>query len=376
MLFRFFRFFLLFSLALFPARSGWTQPRSIILCIGDGMGRQEVQAASIYAYGSIGKLVFEQFPYRAKVRTSTAYGRITDSAAAGTAMATGRKVKRGVISLAMPGTSGKMETILEKFKAMGKSTGLVTTSYITDATPAAFGAHEETRENRRQIAADYLERSRPNVLLGGGGNGMTPQLAKRAGYRVVTNALDLQTAVQDPSLVYLSGQFGERAMPFEYDGLGNYPHLADMAVSALSLLDRNPDGFFLMVEGGLIDYAGHSNDIKRNIGETLSFAHTVECILQWAQGRNDVLLIVTADHETGGLTVLENRGVHHYPKVSWSTTWHTDARVSLYAMGDGADAFAGNLENTAVYDVLSQQRIDPAHFLATSTSFLPVSPMP
>lgn len=372
---RFLRCSFLLSFLLFSARVGFAQPRNIILCIGDGMGLQEVQAASIYAYGQIGKLVFEQFPHKARIRTSTAYGRITDSAAAGTAMATGRKVKRGVLSLEIPGSSGKMETILEKFKAMGKRTGLVTTSYITDATPAAFGAHESSRENRRQIAEDYLQRSRPNVMLGGGGAGITRQLATRAGYRVVTNAVELQAAVRDHS-AFLSGQFGQGGMPFENDGLGPYPHLADMAEAAISLLDRGGDGFFLMVEGGLIDYAGHANDIARDIGETLGFARTVERLQRWAKGRQDVLLIVTADHETGGLTVLENKGVHRYPVVKWSTTWHTDARVPLYAVGEGAEVFAGTLENTAVYDVLSEQRIASSRHLATSSSFLPVSPLP
>lgn len=165
-------------------------------------------------------------------------------------------------------------------------------------------------------------------------------------------------------------------MPFEYDGLGQLPHLADMAGAALAILDRDVDGFFLLVEGGLIDYAGHANDIERNIGETLSFAHTVERILEWAHGRDDVLLVVTADHETGGLTVLENRGEHHYPRVRWSTRNHTMAQVPLYAVGDGAEAVAGILENTAVYALLSHQRIDRSRFLANSVPFLPISPLP
>lgn len=198
MVLRIARFILVLAFVLFSFRAAFAEPRSIILCIGDGMGEQEVRAASMYAYGSTGKLVFEQFPHQARIRTATVYGRITDSAAAGTAMATGKKVKRGVISLATSGSSKALQTILEKFEAMGKSTGLVTTSYITDATPAAFGAHEASREYRKRIASDYLKSSRPNVLLGGGGKGMTPERAMQAGYRVVTNAAELEAAVENP----------------------------------------------------------------------------------------------------------------------------------------------------------------------------------
>ncbi len=171
-----------FALSLFvlPALScsgKWARPpvhpapagaaRNVILFIGDGMGFAQVEAAGMFATGRPGTLSFETFPFRGSVRTGNAVGEVTDSAAAATAMATGVKVGNGVISMALPGNGAPLETALERFKASGKSTGLVTTTIITHATPAAFGAHEPSRNNYSGIADDYLNDSRPNVLLGG-----------------------------------------------------------------------------------------------------------------------------------------------------------------------------------------------------------------
>ena len=144
---------------------------------------------------------------------------------------------------------------------------------------------------------------------------------------------------------YVSGQFGSYHLPYEYDGGGDV-HLSDMTTTALDLLDNDADGFFMMVEGGRIDHAGHDNNLARNVYETLEFSATVTDILAWAAGRDDTLVVVTADHETGGLTILADNGPGALPTVSWSTGSHTGANVPVYAWGMNAGAFEGAMNNT------------------------------
>jgi len=154
------------------------QPKNVILLIGDGMGVGQIEAAGIFANGKTGSLFMESLPFSAQVVTCPAYSvspgasatqpaPVTDSAAAATALATGQKVSNSVLSLAIPGDGKPLTSVLEQFAAKGKSTGLVTSSYLLDATPAAFAAHVKERGMAKEIAADFL-RLRPNVLLGGG----------------------------------------------------------------------------------------------------------------------------------------------------------------------------------------------------------------
>jgi alkaline phosphatase len=334
-------------------------PRNVIVLIGDGMGFEQVSAAGMYAYGMPGTFSFESFLHQAEVTTYSANSPITDSAAAATAIATGHKVNNGVISMAIPGDGSELETMLEYFSYRGKTTGLVTTTYMTHATPAAFGAHEPSRNNLPQIADDYLNQTRPNVIFGGGANGLTIPDAIAAGYTVVTDRAEMQAL--DPDTVTLaSGQFGTTYLPYEYDyfigiddGYDTLPHLSEMTTTALDILDADPDGFFLMVEGGRIDHACHNNDIARCVFETIEFAAAVDEVIDWATGHDDTLILVTADHETGGLTVLENNGQGNFPTVSWSTTGHTGVNVPLYAWGANAELVYGEMDNTGLFNVVT-----------------------
>lgn len=342
---------------IFLAGSAWGQsPKNVIFMIGDGMGFEHVKAGGMYLNGQPGTLCFESLPYQAQVTTYSADNSVTDSAAAGTAMATGHKVNNGVISMAYPGDGSELQTLLELFKARGTRTGLVTVDPVTGATPAAFGAHEPSRDNKTQIAGDLLNQTRPNVLLGGGGNGMTTSAASTAGYTVVTDREGMQAV--DTSLVsFLSGQFGTASyMPYEYDGLGNLPHLSQMIVTALDILDNEPNGFFLMVEGGNIDHAAHSNDIARVVYEMVEFHNTVQIAINWAASRTDTLIVVTADHETGGLTVTQNNGQGNLPTVSWSSTGHTAANVGAWAWGVNAEYITGILNNTEFFQMIADPR--------------------
>jgi alkaline phosphatase len=336
-----------------PSPSGGLDERvrtNAVLFIGDGMGHEQVRAAGIWATGEAGTLSFEAFPYRSRMTTHAASGALTDSAAAATAMATGTKVAVGVISLRIPGSGEALATILEDSQRMGKRTGLVTTTSISHATPAAFAAHEARRDNYLEIVSDYLRDSRPNVLFGGAAH-VTPRLAREAGYTVVSDAAEL-LALAPGSATFVSGQFGAGNMPYEIDGLGPLPRLSEMTVAALRILDDDPEGFFLMVEGGRIDHAGHINSIAHAIGETIELSNAVQMAVEWAEGREDTLIIVTADHETGGLTVLQDHGAGVLPAVSWSTTGHTDQRVPVYGWGANASTVMGVADNSDIHTLL------------------------
>ena len=335
-------------------RDGWTQPliepRNTVLLIGDGMGPQHVQAARYYVGAP---LLFDQFAHQGQLTTANADGGVTDSAAAATAIATGHKASNYVVSLALPGDGSELQTLLEYLSARGRSTGLVTTTTMTDATPAAFGAHETNRNNRSQIANDFLMQTRPNVLLGGGGNGMTALGAQTSGYTVVTDRSSLLAL--DPLLVaFVSGQFGSSDLPYEYDGVGSLPHLSEMAVKALDFLEQDEDGFFLMVEGGKIDHASHANDSARMMGEILEFHEAVTSVYDRLKLRSDTLILVLADHETGGLQPPVDNGVNVQPTLTWTSGGHTGTNVLISAWGYGAEQVSGTMDNTSIFDIVTQ----------------------
>lgn len=281
-------------------------PRSVILFIGDGMGPGQIGAGRAY----LGRaLSFESFPARAIVRTDNAYGEVTDSAASATAMATGVKVANGVLSLALPGSGEELETILERVSSQGWRTGLATTVYTTHATPAAFGAHDASRVNYDAIADDYMSGSRPSLILGGGANGLDEVEAVAAGYLVVDSKEEL-ASVSMTTTIPIAGLFGTGYLPYEYDGgpnVAGYPDLDDMTREAIRLLENAEGGFFL---------------------------------------------IVTADHETGGITSVADTGTGNIPAVTWTTTGHTATPVDLYAYGAGSERFLTISDNTDIHAAL------------------------
>lgn len=338
---------LLLLLSVYPAVA--TEPaKNVVLCVGDGMGPEHIKAGRYFAGEP---LSFESFPNTATVSTYSLPSNVTDSAAAATAMATGHKVFDGVLSMAIPGDSRRLRTVLESFKMAGKACGLVTTSYLTDATPAAFGAHAERRSQAASIAQQYFNTSKPDVLLGGGGAGMTVEAASAAGYSVVTNVQGLQKLTPDVGRIYC-GIFGTKPMPYETDGLGELPHLSRMTEKALELLQANTNGFFLMVEGGLIDKAAHKNDIGPMVREIVEFSKAVRTVVNWSSNRTDTLVIVVGDHETGGLKVEADNGRGVEPKVSWESFDHTGADIIAFARGPGAEKVAGSLSNTNLFYIM------------------------
>lgn len=336
-------------------------PKNVIYYIGDGMGFEQVEAAEIYTGTVMSFNDIVKFPYTADCTTYSANASTTDSAAAATALATATKVNNGVISMANDeGVDVELLTLLEYAQVEGKSVGLLTTAYLTHATPAAFGAHDWSRNNTGPIGLDYLNQTKPNVLFGGGGNGLSLSSAFSAGYTVTLDAEGTGFSDFEPdgdSLTdeYFSAQFGSGYMPYKEDHLsGSYPYplLDEMVTKAIEILSEDPDGFFLMVEGGRVDHACHSNLIKECVHEVIDFANAVETGYSWASGRTDTLILVTADHETGGLVVDGSIDAEGYPVVTdWTTTGHTSKNVPVYAWGVNADMVVGTMDNTDMFNV-------------------------
>ncbi len=318
--------------------------------IGDGMGFEQVKAAGMYLNGQEGSLSFESLPVKGEVTTRSADSAVTDSAAAATAMSTGIKVNNQVVSLALPGDGKDLKTFVEFFKEYGKTTGIVTNSYLNDATPACFSGHARKRNDFEDLSRDMAKNVHPNLLFGGGCKGMSVDFLKESGYAVATDLKSMDAL--DIASKYWAGLFGSSMLPFERNGdYSKLPHLSQMVKKALTLLD-NEKGFFIMIEGGLIDKAGHGNDIEKNIWETVEFANTVKTVLEWAKDRNDTLVIVTADHETGGLSVVKNKGKGNYPEVIWKDKGHSGANVPLYVWGKNSDVFSEKMDNTDFFNTI------------------------
>lgn len=322
--------------------------RNVILMIGDGMGLNHIWLTRVAAIGPDGRLNMECMPVSGLITTHSASHLKTDSAAAATALATGRKTANGMISMLPDGTVPK--TLLEKAEERGMATGLVVTKAVTDATPAGFGAHNASRDNQSAIAEDILANG-IDVIMGGGrkywlpaarGGGRTDGRdltleAKRKGYSCITTRSELDALRTLPVLGLWSGNTLEEN--------GDEPSLAAMTAKAVQLLGREPGGFFLLVEGSQIDTRSHRHDTPAVITRVLGFDAAVKEALSFAAQDGHTLVIVTADHETGALAVLD--GLQR-PEVRWASFDHSSQPVALFAYGPGAELFTGMYDNTGV----------------------------
>ena len=346
---------------------------SIILMIGDGMGFEHVNISRLVEKGLNGHLTLEQLEFNCSVMTYSANAEVTDSAASATAIATGFKTNNGM--LAMDPSEESLTTILEIADSKGKSTGLVTTTFIQHATPAAFMTHVESRNSYSEISRQIVEEVDVDVLLGGGTSYFSSsQLDAMVtnGYEIVEN----RTALLDANSGKLLGLFSGGYMDYERDrDFELTPSLAEMTNKSIDILSQNPDGFFLMVEGGRIDHAGHDNN-KVNVAlDTIAFDYAVDIALQYVQSHENTILIVTADHETGGLSVLNSNLNETLPSaafseeknrdlriarannvsVSWSTGSHTDTPVPLYAYGKAFENLTSGyvIDNIDIFDIMN-----------------------
>jgi alkaline phosphatase len=254
-------------------------------------------------------------------------------------MATGHKVDNGVLSIV---DGADQQTVVEQCIELGKRTGLVTThTPIVDASPAAFGAHATTRTDYAGIADDLLLRSRPNVLFGGIDNIPSQAFIESAGYFYATTLSSIDTGKAGPSHVF--GAFENDASP----------SLPERARTALEVVEQQPDGFFLFIETEGTDESSHHGDLALAIDAALELEQTVDAVLAWVGSRTDTLVVVLADHETGGLTVTETAPeVGVVPTHTFATSKHTSTPVPVFARGPRAETVTDVMDNTDVYALL------------------------
>lgn len=321
------------------------RPKNVILLIGDGMGVAQVFSA---VTANRGVLNMTQMPFTGFSQTQSADRYITDSAAGGTALSSGQRTFNG--ALAVDTDTLSIPTILEISKSKGYATGLVSSSSITHATPASFIAHQPSRGMEEEIAADFIG-SDIDIFIGGGrkffvkrkdGRNLLTEL-ENDNY-LVFNSLDDASNVNSGKLAILTAENHNEAYPERGE------MLPEATEKAINVLKNNKKGFFLMVEGSMIDWGGHDNNTAYVVQETLDFDRAIGKALEFASSNKETLVIITADHETGGMTL--NGGDISKGEVSarYTTGGHTAIMVPVFAYGAGADKFTGVYDNTEVFD--------------------------
>ena len=294
------------------ANSAKRQAKNVIFMVSDGMCFSVLTAAQTYLTrtekrSSHWMKMYAELPVvRSLSETDSASAIVTDSAAAASCWGIGERIDNGVINITQDGR--KPVTLVQKMNAARKRCGLVTTTTVTHATPAGFVATVSTRSDQKAIAAQYLERG-VDVVLGGGTQYFSEDLVaayRQAGYGVALNRGQL---LADAGKAPLLGLFSRSHLPFEIDRLNSpelkvsTPTLSEMTKVALQRLGAAPEGFFLMVEGGRVDHAGHGNDAAAAIHDQIAFDEAIAAALAFVGQHPDTLLIVTTDHGTGGFNV-------------------------------------------------------------------------
>lgn len=334
-------FIFLFSATIFAQAEN--KPKNIIFMIGDGMGIGHITAARIEK----GPLNLERFKIMGMHMTGSANDPVTDSAAAGTALATGYKTNNDMVGQTPDGVP--LKNLMEYAREAGKSTGITVTSILPHATPAAFSAHHVARYHYDVITEEQAL-SGLDVMIGGGLSNYYPKSfsgSRRKDEKHVLNLLRQQMPVvlsietlrkinaPDRLAAILSPGHLPEASKRDYT-------LGELSAKAIEILARNQKGFVLMVEGSQIDLAAHANDMPRITSEVIDFDSAVKTCLDFAEADGNTLVVVTADHETGGLTLpmksIENNRV---VKPAFSSDNHTALMVPIFAFGPGAEQFGG-----------------------------------
>jgi alkaline phosphatase len=333
-----------------PETANLKQPKNIILMIGDGMGLTQVSAA---LYSNKRPLNLERFQHIGFHKSYAAGELITDSAAGATAFACGIKTYNGAIGVNVD--SIPQRNIIEEAEEKGLATGLVATAFIVHATPAAFFAHQPIRVFHENIAADLLKLD-IDLLIGGGkkyfdrretdDRNLYKELRQK-GY-VVSDFLtkELQQLSFKPTHKII--HFTADRHPVPVTAGRNYLPFASRVAPKFLKGMGGENGFFLMIEGSQIDWAGHGNEGDLMIAETLDFDRAIGEVLNFAEADGNTLVIVTADHETGGMAINPGSKFGNL-KTAFTTNGHTASLVPVYAFGPGAEEFKGIYENTAIY---------------------------
>jgi alkaline phosphatase len=361
---------------------GFTRSRAvtnIIFMVPDGLALSNITAARIYAYGTGGKRLnletLKQIGYQS---THSANSMVTDSAAAASAWACGEKFNNGEISLhGQTGISPK--TILEMARELGKKTGLVATSSITHATPAAFGAHVKDRHCENEIARQYITRTGVDLILGGGKGffqsshiGADPcgtygdfiALAKKRDYTIVDSREEIFGACKNAKKIL--GLFRTKSLTPAYRKIKEKkskgePGLSEMTRAALRFLESHPEGFFLLVEGSQVDWANHANNLEYQIKEVLEFDRAVKTVLDWVKREEirekNTLIIIVSDHDSGGFAIKGPRGnilnrPGLYVKAGWIWGSHTGEDTMIWSQGPYSKHLGKAIDNTDIFHIM------------------------
>jgi len=336
---------LVFALSLIALLT-YAQEKSpnIILLIGDGMGLTQISSGM---YANNNQTVLEEFPYIGLSKTYAADQLVTDSAASGTAMAAGVKTFNGVLGIDEKNVAKK--SILEYCSELGYKTALLATSSIVHATPASFYAKIHSRREYEAIA---LQLSEHNVdLFVGGGKKF---FADRKDKRNLITEMDNYTFVK--SIQEFKKSDSKKIGYLTYDGEppslieGRKPALNELTEISLEKMNATEKPFFMMVEGSQIDWGGHANEMDYVLTEFVEFDKTIKAVLEFAKANGNTLVIVTADHETGGLTLDGGNISKGKVRGSFSTEGHSAAMVPVFSYGPGSEMFSGIYENTAIFD--------------------------
>lgn len=326
------------------------RPQNIILMIGDGMGLSQI-TAGMYMNGN--KLNLEKFPIVGLHKSYSSNDLITDSAAGATAFSAGIKTYNGAIGVDTD--SMAVRTILEEAEMAGMATGLVATSTIVHATPASFIAHVSSRTKYEKIAEDFLK-TEIDYFVGGG---------KRYFDRRNNDDRNLYQELQQKGYFvsnYFEENFGEIVVKFDRNfayftsdsdplpvSKGRDYLIPASKLAPIFLSKHSKKGFFLMIEGAQIDWGGHANDSEYIISEMIEFDRAIGEILEFAEEDGNTLVIVTADHETGGYAINPGSTMDSI-RAGFTTDYHTGALIPVFAYGPGAELFGGIYENTAIHE--------------------------
>jgi alkaline phosphatase len=327
------------------------KPKNIIFLIGDGMGISQMTLAHIEKKS---KLAVERVKYIGFHNSASADARVTDSAAGATAFSTGQKTYNGAVGVDTNKKS--LPTILELAEKEGFSTGLVATASITHATPASFIAHQESREMHEEIAQDFLKTD-IDVVIGGGmkyflqiveGESIA-NILKKKGYGFYKKFAQVKESDEKFYLLPVEKHF----KPVVEDEDGNpgrdENYLMNATKLTLEKLSKNKKGFFTMIESSQIDWGGHAASWKYVKNEILEFDKVINYVFDFADKNPGTLVVITGDHETGGLLIQEKEYTFASDKYINGSQKHTGVMLPVYAYGTGAEDFGGIYENTEIF---------------------------
>ena len=319
--------------------------RKVILLIGDGMGLAQVKAALAANHGNLNMAQLRKLGLS---RTEALNSDNTDSAAGGSALATGRKTNNR--SIATDPAGKPMENLAEKLQNKGWGTAILSTGDLTDATPAVFYAHVSERDSSKAIAQQALNASF-DILAGGTPGWFKGQSAEQYQQAMKQKNISYGTKpALDPTakrqIVFLDADYTKPVKA------GRGEVLSQLLNQSLSILDHKHERFFIMAEAAQIDYGGHANDLPYLVGEALDFDKAVGEALRYADKDGHTLVIVTADHETGGLTLLDSDEKNGFIHGSFSSNDHTSVPVPVFIYGPQSDALTGFYQNTEIFHKL------------------------